>query len=369
MNTFGKKITFSSFGESHGKAIGAILDGFPAGIRIDEDFIQKRLDERKPGLNAYSTPRKESDKIEILSGVFEGVSTGTPIAFVIHNENTRSKDYSEIKDIFRPSHGDFTYFYKYGFRDYRGGGRASARETACRVGAGAICELLLKEFNIEIFSGLYSVGELNESDKCDYKSLDFQYAQNSEIFALDKNKEESFKAQIKQAKKDKDSIGGVIALKTSKLPIGLGEPLYYKLDSALANAMLSINASKAFEIGAGVSSSYVRGSQNNDEISKNGFISNNSGGVLAGISNGDELHLRVYFKPTPSIFKPQNTLDVNNKEVTMQLKGRHDPCVAVRAVPIVRSMCALVLADMIALNASSNIQNLKKIYNSWSLLK
>jgi chorismate synthase len=367
MNTFGKKITFTSFGESHGVAIGAILDGIPAGLKIDESFIQKRLDERKPGQNAYSTPRKESDKCSILSGVFEGISTGTPISLVIYNENTRSKDYNSIKDIFRPSHGDFTYFHKYGFRDYRGGGRASARETATRVGVGAICELLLKQFGIEIFSGLYSVGNKNDNttkDICDYSKLDYEYAKTSEIFALDKTKEDSFKAKIKQAKKQKDSIGGIIALKTSKLPIGLGEPLYHKLDATLASAMLSINASKAFEIGLGVSSSASMGSINNDEINKNGFKTNNSGGVLAGISNGDELHLRVYFKPTPSIFKPQKTINTQNEELTMELKGRHDPCVAVRAVPIVRAMCALVLADMLVLNASSNISNLEKIYNS-----
>ncbi len=355
-NTFGKKFSFSTFGESHGKAIGCVVDGVPAGLNIDEAFIQSELDRRKPGQNQFATQRKEGDVVEILSGVFEGKSTGTPIALIIFNENQKSKDYTNIKDIFRPGHADFTYFHKYGLRDYRGGGRSSARETASRVAAGAIAKIMLNELGIVVQSGICSVGEIQAS------SHDFDYVKNSAIYALDKDVEEAQKEAILKAKNSHDSVGGVALIKVTNAPIGLGEPLYYKLDALLAEAMMGINGVKAIEIGDGFNSSSSNGSKNNDEISKDGFISNNSGGILGGISNGDDITFKVYFKPTPSIFIKQKTVDVNNDEQDFSLKGRHDPCIAVRGSVVAESMASLVIADMLLLNMSSKMENVKKIY-------
>ncbi len=357
MNSFGQKFTFTTFGESHGKALGCIVDGVPAGLKIDESFIQEEMDRRKPGQNEYATARKESDKVEILSGVFEGVSTGTPIAMVIFNENQKSKDYTNVKDLFRPGHADFTYFNKYGTRDYRGGGRSSARETAARVAAGAIAKMMLKELGIVVKSGICEIDGIKASN------FDFDYAKNSEIFALDKDKEQFQKDAILVAKNEHDSVGGVALVNVSNVPVGLGEPLYFKLDSQIANAMMGINAVKAVEIGEGISASHKRGHINNDQINKDGFITNHSGGILGGISNGDEINVKVYFKPTPSIFMKQDTVDVNNNEVTCELKGRHDPCVAIRGSVVAESMMSLVLADMVLLNMSSKMDNLKKIYS------
>jgi len=357
MNTFGQKFRFTTFGESHGKALGCVVDGVPAGIRIDESFIQKEMDRRKPGQNAYATSRKEGDKVEILSGVFEGITTGTPISMVIFNENQKSKDYSNVKDLFRPGHADFTYFHKYGIRDYRGGGRSSARETAARVAAGAIAKLMLDEIGVQIQSGICEVDGIKGS------SFDFEYAKTSEIFALDKSKEDFQKEAVLNAKKEHNSVGGVALVNVKNCPIGLGEPLYYKLDSQIANAMMGINAVKGVEIGDGIESVSLKGQDNNDEIRSSGFKSNHSGGMLGGISNGDDINVKVYFKPTPSIFIKQETVDINNNEVECELKGRHDPCVAIRGSVVAESMMALVLADMTLLNLSSNINNIKKIYN------
>ncbi len=357
MNTFGQKFRFTTFGESHGKALGCVVDGVPAGIKIDESFIQKEMDRRKPGQNAYATSRKEGDKVEILSGVFEGITTGTPISMVIFNENQKSKDYSNVKDLFRPGHADFTYFHKYGIRDYRGGGRSSARETAARVAAGAIAKLMLDEIGVQIQSGICEVDGIKGS------SFDFEYAKTSEIFALDKSKEDFQKEAILNAKKEHNSVGGVALVNVKNCPIGLGEPLYYKLDSQIANAMMGINAVKGVEIGDGIESVSLKGQDNNDEIRSSGFKSNHSGGMLGGISNGDDINVKIYFKPTPSIFIKQETVDINNNEVECELKGRHDPCVAVRGSVVAESMMALVLADMALLNLSSNINNIKKIYN------
>ncbi len=357
MNTFGQKFRFTTFGESHGKALGCVVDGVPAGIKIDESFIQKEMDRRKPGQNAYATSRKEGDKVEILSGVFEGITTGTPISMVIFNENQKSKDYSNVKDLFRPGHADFTYFHKYGIRDYRGGGRSSARETAARVAAGAIAKLMLDEIGAQIQSGICEVDGIKGS------SFDFEYAKTSEIFALDKSKEDFQKEAILNAKKEHNSVGGVALVNVKNCPIGLGEPLYYKLDSQIANAMMGINAVKGVEIGDGIESVSLKGQDNNDEIRSSGFKSNHSGGMLGGISNGDDINVKIYFKPTPSIFIKQETVDINNNEVECELKGRHDPCVAVRGSVVAESMMALVLADMALLNLSSNINNIKKIYN------
>lgn len=356
MNTFGHRFRFTTFGESHGKALGCIVDGVPAGIRIDEEFIQSEMDRRKPGQNKFATQRKEGDVVEILSGVFEGITTGTSISMIIFNENQKSGDYSNIKDLFRPGHADFTYFNKYGIRDYRGGGRSSARETAARVAAGAIAKLLLKELNIDIKSGICEINGIQASN------FDFENVKDSEIYALDKNVEEEQKNAILEARNSHNSVGGVALVNVKNCPIGLGEPLYFKLDSQIANAMMSINAVKAVEIGDGILASKVKGYENNDQIRKTGFKTNHSGGILGGISNGDEINVKVYFKATPSIFIEQETIDIYNNEVNCNLKGRHDPCVAVRGSVVAESMMALVLADMVLLNLSSKIENIKKVY-------
>ena len=358
MNSFGQNFRFTTFGESHGKAIGCVVDGVPAGIKIDEEFIQSEMNRRKPGQNKYATARKEGDVIEILSGVFEGLSTGTPIAMIIYNENQKSKDYTNVKDLFRPGHADFTYFAKYGLRDYRGGGRSSARETASRVAAGAIAKLMLKEVNIEINSGISSI------DGITCKNYDFKHALTSDIFALDKEVEEKQKEAIIQAKKEHNSVGGCALVNVKNCPSGLGEPIYFKLDAQIASAMMSINAVKAVEIGDGIEAAKVKGFDNNDQIRKDGFKTNHSGGILGGISNGDDINIKVHFKSTPSVFIKQDTVDIYNDEVTCELKGRHDPCVAIRGSVVAESMMALVLADMLILNMSSKIKNIKKVYNS-----
>ena len=356
MNSFGQKLRFSTFGESHGVAIGCLLDGVPAGLEIDEAFIQSELDRRKPGKSEFETARKEDDKVEILSGVFEGKSTGTPIAMVIYNTNQKSKDYSNIKDIFRPGHADFTYFYKYGIRDYRGGGRSSARETAARVAAGAIAKLMLKELSVEVLSGICEVDGIKS------EQLDYEAAKKSVIFALDINKEQEQKDAILRAKNEHDSVGGVSRVLIKGAPKGLGQPLYYKLDAVLADAMMGINAVKAVEIGDGVLSASLKGSQNNDEIRAEGFVTNHSGGILGGISNGEDIVMNVYFKPTPSIFKEQKTVTAKNEEVNFSLKGRHDPCVAVRGTVVCEAMAALVIADMLLLNMGSQMDKVVKYY-------
>lgn len=357
MNTFGHRFKFTTFGESHGKALGCIVDGVPAGITIDEEFIQSEMDRRKPGQNKYATSRKEGDKVEILSGVFEGITTGTPISMVIFNENQKSKDYTNVKDLFRPGHADFTYFNKYGTRDYRGGGRSSARETAARVAAGAIAKLMLKELSIQVQSGICEI------DGIEAKNYDFTKVSDSEIFALDARVEQAQKDAILAAKNKHNSVGGVALVNVKNAPIGLGEPLYFKLDSQIANAMMSINAVKAVEIGDGTLSSRVKGYDNNDQIRKDGFKTNHSGGILGGISNGDDINVKVYFKSTPSIFIEQETVDIHNNEVDCSLKGRHDPCVAVRGSVVAESMMSLVLADMALLNMSSKMENVKKVYS------
>lgn len=357
MNSFGQKLRFSTFGESHGTAIGCILDGLPAGLEIDEAFIQSELDRRKPGKSEFETARKEDDKVEILSGVFEGKSTGTPIAMVIYNTNQKSKDYSNIKDVFRPGHADFTYFHKYGLRDYRGGGRSSARETAARVAAGAIAKLMLGKLGISVLSGISEVAGIKSEE------FDYAHAKGSIIYALDAAKEEVQKEAILKAKNEHDSVGGVARVLIKGAPIGLGQPLYYKLDGVLADAMMGINAVKAVEIGDGILSASLLGSQNNDEIRKSGFVTNHSGGILGGISNGDDIVMNVYFKPTPSIFKEQKTITNKDEEVDFSLKGRHDPCVAIRGTIVCEAMAALVIADMLLLNMGSSMSGVSKYYS------
>lgn len=354
MNTFGKKLTLTTFGESHGVAIGGVIDGLPAGLKIDTDFIQSELDRRRPGQSNFTTARDEADKIEIFSGVFDGTSTGAPIGFAIFNNNQKSNDYDNLREIFRPGHADFTYFKKYGFRDHRGGGRSSARETAIRVAGGAFAQLLLNEFNVEVLSGVFSIGKVF-SDK-----VDFNFAKNSQIYAL--GNEEAMKEVINKARSEHDSVGAVVLSVAKGVPAGLGEPLYDKLDSALAAALMGINGVKAVEIGAGVKASETFGSVNNDEMDELGFLSNNAGGILGGISSGEDIVLKSHFKPTPSIFKEQKTLNLQGEAVDFELRGRHDPCIGIRGSVVATAMIRLVIADMLLLNATTKLENLKKIY-------
>lgn len=354
MNTFGKKLTLTTFGESHGVAIGGVIDGLPAGLKIDTDFIQSELDKRRPGQSNFTTARDEADKIEIFSGVFDGISTGAPIGFAIFNNNQKSNDYENLREIFRPGHADFTYFKKYGFRDHRGGGRSSARETAVRVAGGAFAQLLLNEFNIEILSGVLGIGKVF-SDK-----IDFNFAKNSQIYAL--GNEEAMKEVVNKARNDHDSVGAVVLSVVKNAPAGLGEPLYDKLDIALAAALMGINGVKAVEIGAGIKASETFGSVNNDEMDELGFLSNNAGGILGGISSGEDIILKSHFKPTPSIFKEQKTLNLAGEVVDFELRGRHDPCIGIRGSVVVTAMIRLVIADMLLLNATTKLENLKKIY-------
>jgi chorismate synthase len=333
-----------------------VLDGVPAGLTIDEAFIQAQLDRRRPGQSALTTGRKEPDRVEILSGVFEGRSTGTPIAMVIFNTDQKSRDYENVKKLFRPGHADYTYWNKYGIRDYRGGGRSSARETAARVAAGAVAQLMLAELGITVEAGIAEI------DGIAAERYDFDYARSSRLYALDPEAEIAQENAVLTAKEAHDSVGGVVLTRATGVPAGLGEPLYAKLDATLAEAMMGINAAKAVEIGAGVESARLKGSENNDPITPEGFASNHSGGILGGISNGDEIVVKTWFKPTPSIFKEQQSVTTDGASVRYSLKGRHDPCVAIRGVVVCEAMMALTLADMALLNLGSRMEHLAKIY-------
>lgn len=458
MNTFGRKLTLTTFGESHTAAIGGVLDGFPAGVRIDLNFIQSELDKRKPGGSKFATARSEGDRVEILSGVFDGLSTGTPIGFIIRNENQKSSDYENLRELFRPGHADYAYYRKFGIRDHRGGGRSSARETAVRVAGGAIAQILLNEFGVSVQSGVASVGEISCGEQ-----PDFELAARSEIFSL--GNEEAMKEEILKAKQGHDSVGASVVTVIRGAPAGLGEGLYYKFDAAVAAAMMGINGVKAVEIGEGINASKMRGSQNNDsmsaayagvnsadsahgvnfsrgdnstlddageqsnlnggkfgefksdasensksdspanlnrfskvadinfadgsakcgdnsgEISKEtngffgsasdfcsanndkfGFASNHAGGTLGGMTSGQEIVIKTHFKPTPSIFLSQPTQNVRGEDVICELRGRHDPCIGVRGSIVATAMARLVTADMMLLNLSANLANLKKIY-------
>ncbi|MRJ06117.1 MAG: chorismate synthase [Epsilonproteobacteria bacterium] len=354
-NSFGAIYRFTTFGESHGAGIGVVIDGVPAGVEFDEEFLIEELKRRRPGRNRFATPRKESDTPEILSGIFEGKTTGTPIGIWIPNRNQRSRDYSNIKDIFRPAHGDLTYFRKYGVRDYRGGGRSSARETAGRVTAGAVAKMVLREFGIKIRSGVIEIGGVRG------KKVDFDHARQSPIFALDPDLEPQWIEIIDRAREEHDSVGGVVKVVIENLPVGLGEPIYYKLDGVLAGAMVGINGVKGVYIG-NPDAHRLKGSQNNDQITPTGFETNNSGGVLAGISTGEKVEIEVYFKPTPSIFRPQKSIDTAGNPVMVELKGRHDPIIAVRGSVVAEAMGAVVALDMLLLNATRRLDSLKKIY-------
>ena len=347
-NTIGKLFTFTSFGESHGKGIGGIIDGCPAGIDMDESFIQNELDRRKPGQSSIATPRKEDDKVEFLSGVFEGKTTGTPIAFVIWNQNQHSTDYDHLKEVYRPSHADFTYQQKYGIRDHRGGGRSSARETAARVVAGAVAKLVLKTKGVEITAYTSQVGHIAMTQTVD--TVDLTLTESNIVRCPQQEVAEQMIEYIKELKKSGDSIGGIISCVIKGLPVGLGEPIFDKLQARLAAAMFSINASHGFDYGRGFEGVSLRGSQMNDSFIKNGdkisTKTNNSGGIQGGISNGEEVYFRVLFKPVATISKKQETLDIHTNEVELEAKGRHDPCVLPRAVPIVEAMAAITLLDL-----------------------
>jgi len=351
-NNFGSVFKVMTYGESHGKAIGGIIDGCPANLKLDLEKIQLDLDRRKPGQSAIVTQRKESDKVEFLSGIFEGKTTGTPIGFQIPNADQKSKDYDHIKDVYRPSHADYTYDKKYGNRDYRGGGRSSARETACRVVAGAIAKQLIQPMKITAYTS--SVGEI-KLDKT-YQDLDFSEIENNPVRCPNADLAEKMITHIKSVRKQGDTIGGIVTCVIQNVPVGLGEPVFDKLHAQLGKAMLSINAVKGFEYGSGFHGTTMKGSEHNDSFTQDGkTITNHSGGVQGGISNGMDIYFNVAFKPVATLIQDQNSIDKNHEEVTVKGKGRHDPCVVPRAIPIVEAMAALVMADFHLINQISSL--------------
>lgn len=348
-SSFGKIFRLTTFGESHGKAIGGVIDGVPANYTIDIEEVQAELDKRKPGQSSIVTQRKESDTVEFLSGIFEGKTTGAPIGFIIPNENQKSKDYDHLKDVYRPSHADFTYAKKYGNRDYRGGGRASARETACRVVGGTIAKQILASKGIDITAYVNQVGSVKLEDTIDYNEID-----NNIVRCPNADIAKKMIALIEEIKKSGDTIGGSIVCEINHVPPGLGEPVFDKFHAELGKAMLSINAVKAFEYGSGFDCITMKGSEHNDIFNKDGSTkSNHSGGIQGGISNGMPINMRIAFKPVATIMQNQATINSKDEIVELQGKGRHDPCVVPRAVVIVESMAALVVLDMLMRNAGS----------------
>ncbi|MCR5731740.1 MAG: chorismate synthase [Sphaerochaetaceae bacterium] len=341
-NTFGRLMKVTTFGESHGRALGVVVDGFPAGIAFDLEFIQSEMDRRRPGANSLGTKRDEKDQIKVLSGVFEGTTTGMPICMILENENQQSKDYSEIKDLFRPSHADYTYEMKYGIRDYRGGGRSSGRETSSRVAAGALAKLFLRSKGIEIKAGTVEVAGI-KAENCNWDSI------SNELSCPDSEKTILMKEAIEKAREERESVGGIVECHITGVPVGLGEPCFDKLSSRLAAAIMSIGACKGFEIGEGFESARMKGSLYNDQMrvedGKVSFNSNHSGGILGGISNGNEIVFRAAFKPTPSISREQLTITKDLENTTCLIKGRHDPCIVPRAVVVVEAMAALAIMD------------------------
>jgi chorismate synthase len=356
-NTFGNIFTLTTFGESHGEAVGGIVDGMPAGIDIDLEFIQHELDRRKPGQSKITTPRKESDEVKLLSGVFKGKTTGMPIGFIVTNKNQHSKDYDNMRQLFRPSHSDFTYYNKYGLRDHRGGGRSSARITISRVVAGALAKLALTQLGISIQAYTTQVGNIKLER--DYHLYDLSQTENTMVRCPDAEKAKQMEELIMEVKNAGDTIGGVIACVVKGCPIGLGEPEFGKLHAQLGAAMLSINAVKGFEYGEGFAGVSSRGSEQNDVfINDNGRIStatNHSGGIQGGISNGQDIWFRVAFKPVATILQKQNTVDIDGNPTILNAKGRHDSCVLPRAVPIVEAMTAMVLLDYYLVNKTVHL--------------
>ena len=352
-NSFGKIFKLTTFGESHGVAIGGIIDGCPAGVKLDFEAIQAELDRRKPGQSAIVTQRKEPDTVEFLSGIFEGVTTGTSIGFVIKNANQKSKDYSHIKDSFRPSHADYTYYKKYGdVRDYRGGGRSSARETASRVVAGAVAKQVLKDISFNAY--VSGVGHLKL--KTPYNEIDFSQTEKNIVRCPDQKMAAEMETYIKQIRKEGDTVGGIVSCVIQGVPVGLGEPVFDRLHAELGKAMLSINAVKGFQYGSGFEGAQLKGSQHNDLFNEDGTTKTNfSGGIQGGISNGEAIYFDVAFKPVATIMQDQDTIDKDGNIVSMQGKGRHDPCVVPRAVPIVEAMAALVIVDYWLQNRASRV--------------
>ena len=355
-NTFGNLFTLTTFGESHGEAVGGVIDGMPAGIDIDQDFIQQELNRRRPGQSNITTSRQEADKVELLSGVFEGKSTGCPIGFIVRNTNQRSKDYENLKSLFRPSHADFTYDQKYGVRDYRGGGRSSARITISRCVGGALAKLALKQLGISVQAYTSQVGPIALNR--DYRLYNLDLTESNAVRCPDPEKAQEMEALITQIKKEGDTIGGVITCVVKGCPVGLGEPEFGKLHAALGGAMLSINAAKGFEYGEGFEGVTARGSEQNDIFQNiNGQITtktNHSGGIQGGISNGQDIYFRVAFKPVATILMDQETVDKEGNPTTFKTSGRHDPCVLPRAVPIVEAMAAMTILDFTLLKNSGN---------------
>lgn len=353
MNTFGTRFRLTTFGESHGAAVGGVIDGFPSGIAIDLDFIQAELDRRRPGQSLLTTARKEGDKVEILSGIFEGRSTGCPIGFIVRNENQHSSDYDNLRNLFRPSHADFTYQQKYGVRDHRGGGRSSARETISRVVGGAFAKLVLRELGIKVTAYTSQVGAISLTQP--YTAYDFSEIEKNPVRCPDPEKAAEMTALIQEVKGEGDTIGGIITGVIQGCPVGLGEPAFGKLHADLGSAMLSINAVKGFEYGAGFSGVSMRGSEQNDVFvpTENGGITtttNFSGGIQGGISNGQDIYFRVAFKPVATLLREQATVDLDGNPTIVKARGRHDACVLPRAVPIVEAMAAMVILDYIMLS-------------------
>ena len=354
-NTFGKLFTLTSFGESHGPAIGGVVDGCPPGMELNESDLQVDLDRRKPGTSKFVTQRKEDDLVEILSGTFEGKTTGAPIGFIIRNKDQRSQDYSKIKDTFRPGHADLTYLHKYGIRDYRGGGRSSARETAVRVAAGAIAKKWLNQaYGVKINACLSHLGEI------EVPISDWSIVNENPFFAADKSIISSLEQYLQKVRSEKNSVGAKIFVSAQNVPIGLGEPVFGRLDADIASAMMSINATKGVEIGSGFNSVTQKGTEHSDEMNAEGFVSNNAGGILGGISTGQDVEVNVAFKPTSSIPQDRSSIDSNGKQINMKTTGRHDPCVAIRAVPIVEAMLALVLIDHALRDRGQNMDVVRK---------
>ena len=349
-NTFGTVFQVTTFGESHGAALGAVVQGLPAGLVVDEAFVQTELDRRRPGSGVPgATPRREADRVKILSGVFQGRATGTPVALLIENTDQHSRDYDELANCFRPGHADYAYFKKYGVRDWRGGGRASGRETAARVAAGALAKLFLREYRVDVAAGVEAIGKV----KCG--NVDFASPRGNVLNALDASAVPAMRAAIEAAAAANDSLGGVIRCRAAGLPAGLGEPVFDKLDAVIAHAVMSIGAVKGIEFGAGFGAAELRGSENNDPLTPGGFATNRAGGVLGGISTGAELVFRAAVKPTPSIGIAQDTVDTKNAPCKIAVGGRHDVCIAPRVVPVVEAMTAIALADMLLLQRTRRL--------------
>lgn len=361
-STYGDIFRITTWGESHGKGLGVVVDGCPAGIALDEDVVQRYMDRRKPGGIKYSTPRKEADRIEIMSGVFEGRTTGTPISMMVINENQRSGDYSEIASYYRPGHADYTFDKKYGFRDYRGGGRSSGRETIGRVAGGAVALQFLKELGIEVTAYSKQIGPA--AVKRDKFTKDDIFA--SDLYMPDEEAAKKAAEYLDEMMRNRDSAGGIVECIVKGMPAGLGEPVFDKLDAGLAKAVMSIGAVKGVEIGAGFRVSSMRGSENNDEYAMSDGcvvkLTNNSGGVTGGMSDGADIILRAAFKPTPSIAATQKTVNKNGENIDINIKGRHDPVIVPRAVVVVEAMAGITVADMLLKNMTANMENVRKVY-------